>query len=283
MSGYDIKKHKDEIITSIIQNLIWIPVVAIVTIILNVIKSLYNNFTTANKLPEYIIILAIIAIILSAVSIFFCFSLYIKNKKQQKTSSNNETIAPIITTNVRIENVSAELLFKTREDIESSLEYHLIANEDNVEYFEKEIIWTGKEYHDTELIEKDGNYEFKLLNNNETLHTYRVNFLDKIHISDQMNFKILTKVSDTDHSMLPINSYMVKHQINSLIIRVVTPKGLIKNVWGSVYIDLYRKIKVGNSVSVQKREIGHQEYYEITFPTPTITHRYCIEWEFTKK
>lgn len=282
---YKISEHKDEIITHIIKNIIWLPIVSLVPIFLSFVGNVIKN---GNNIDTFTIIALSVSVIMSIISLMV--SLKIKkqnfngsyNEEETVEScaevSNNLKITPI--TNVRIKSVDTELNFESRTSIVSTLTYNMVANEDDVKYFEKELIWSGKEYNGTKLIDKDGNYELELFDSNDSIHKYRVNFLDNKYCQDKIYFKLETKVGDSTCTMQPISSYMVKHQIDSLTIRVVVPPNLIKNVKSSIYADISRQIPIGKSINVPKKIIARKEFYEITIPNPTMLYRYFLEWEF---
>lgn len=285
---YKISEHKDEIITHIIKNAIWLPIASLVPIFLSFVGNIIKN---GNNIDKFTIIALSASVGMSIISI--SVSLKIKKHNSNESSNdreseesvescadapNNLKITPI--TNVRIESVDTELNFESRTSIVSTLTYNMIANEDDVKYFEKELIWSGKEYNGTKLIDKDGNYELELFDSNDSIHKYRVKFLDNKNRQEKIYFKLETKVGDSGCTMQPISSYMVKHQIDSLTIRVVVPPNLIKNVKKSIYADMARQVPIGERKMVVKRTIAGRECYEVTIPNPTILYRYFLEWEF---
>lgn len=282
---YNIKEHKDEIITHIIKNLVWLPIAAIIPIVYQIVKTLLEKYK--DDINNYLVILVAISLIMSLISIVITIYLYrknIDNKKQNDAVDNNENqniIVPI--NNFRITSVDCELCFENadRTDITSTLSYEMIANSDGIEYFEKELIWTGKTYIGTDLVESNGNYKLELFDSNNSIHKYRIYFSEPLKCQDKVSFKLVTKVSDDNLSMQPINSYTVKHQIDNLVIRVVAQPNCIKNVKRSTYADMSRQLPIGKSSRITKKMIARRECYEATFPTPTISHRCFIEWEFT--
>lgn len=265
---YKIKDHIGEIITYIIQNLLWLPMTNTVPLIFSFIYGCFKKEILMNTAVWFSLILSIIISILT-----FSFIIY-KNL-------SNKKISPI--TDFHIKNIITELNFTDRENIISSVDYEMIVNNENVEFFEKELIWTGKDYYGTDLVSKNGNYELELFDSNDSFHRYRVNFLDGVRIQDLVNFKLETKVRDSNHSMLPISSYMVKHQIDNLIIRVVVPPGCIKNVKKAVYADINRQVPIGEKEIVTREVIAGKDCYSINIPTPTLLYRFFLEWDFTDR
>lgn len=284
MGGYNIREHKDEIITHVIKNLVWFPIAAIIPIAYQIAKALLMQY---NNINNHLVILVVISLIVSISSIVITIFFYRKsnhNKSQDVDENNNKSennILPI--NNFRITSVDCELCFEDteRKDITCTLSYDMVANSDGVEYFEKELIWTGTKYLNTELTEANGNYKLELFNSNDSIHKYRICFPEPLKCQDRVTFKLITKVSDDNLSMQPFNSYTVKHQINSLIIRVVALPNCIKNVKKSIYADMTRQLPIGNSSRINKKMIARQECYEASFPNPTISHRCFVEWEFT--
>lgn len=282
---YKLSEHKNEIITHIIKNLIWLPIASIIPIISTIVFKIINN----KDIEIITIIMLFISTIFSAIALVFV----IKLKKDLLNGNNNlntntddikdvieDKIIPLI--NFRINSIDIELDFEDRVNIISTLNYKMTANEDDIDYFEKELIWTGKDYHGTTMTQANGNYELELFDSNDSLHKYRVNFLEPIKKQDLIKFELKTKVSDSNRTMQPFSSYMVKHQVDNLTLRVTAPPHCITNVKQATYIDLYRQVQVGTSRKVIKRTIGGKECYEVQIPNPTLAYRYFLEWEFTK-
>lgn len=277
MGKYNIKEHKDEIITHVVKNIIWLPIAATIPLINAVIGSLKQNFFTQDSV--FVIVLSVLSFLLSLLAVLIALKDPFK-KKHNKSVTNESAILPIAL--FRVKSVETELFFENRTDITSTVSYDLIANEDGVRYFQKEIIWSGQDYFGTDLVECNGNYSFEITDNNNSLHTYKVLFNDPVKCQDNIKFKTVTKVADSTSKMQPVSSYMVKHQIDLLTIRVVVPRGLIKNVRKSIYADLARQVKIEPSSVVDKKNIGSNDVYEITIKNPTLLYRYYLEWEFTK-
>lgn len=273
---YKLAEHKDEIITHIIKNLVWLPIVNVIPIVF----SLVYNFMLQEPTMNWIIIVSLLlSLFISITSIILSLAFKGREINGRKQVPDRNAIVPL--TNFRINLIETELNFEDRTKIVSTLNYKMTANEDNIEYFEKELVWTGKDYNGTNLIEKNGNYELELFDSSDSMHKYRVKFLDTISRQDVIKFKLQTDVCDSTCSMLPISSYMVKHQIDQLVIRVVVPPNCIKNVKRSIYADMFRQVKIGQPQKVNKKVIGGKDCYEITINNPTILYRYFLEWEFT--
>lgn len=281
MGGYNIKKHKDEIITHIIKCVVWLPIASLLALIGAIIKTILDAYRNSEYSNNNIVILGLISCVISILSIIINL-ISIKRKKEISNKENTKQengVVPI--NNFRINSVVDELLFTDRINIKSTLHYEMTANEDNIEYFEKELTWSGKKYYGTKLLRANGDYELEMFDSTESIHKYRVNFHNQIKCQDKLSFDLETEVSDDELKMLPISAYMVKHQIDELTIRVVVPLNCIKNVKKAIYLDMHRQLPVGNPIPLRKKMIAGKECYEFTVQNPTISHRYFIEWEFT--
>lgn len=284
MNKYNINEHKDEIITDLIKKLIWVPIAAIAPVVYKIIQTLLEQY---NNVDRRIFILVALSFMLSVTSIVITVLLYRKNNKvktqdDKDNDENQNNVLPI--NNFHIQSVDCELCFENKErtNITCTLSYNMVAISDGVEYFEKELIWTGKTYISTELVEANGDYKLQLFDSNDAIHKYRIYFQEPLKSQDQVSFKLITKVSDDNLSMQPINSYTVKHQIDNLILRVVCKPKCIKNVKRAIYTDISRQLPVGKPSAIAKKMIAGNECYETVFANPTISYRHFIEWEFTK-
>ncbi|MBR1691865.1 MAG: hypothetical protein IJ711_03705, partial [Lachnospiraceae bacterium] len=182
MSRYRISEHKDEIITHIIKNLIWLFVASIVSVLCTICTMLYKLIISGN-VDYYIIILTAISVLFSLCT--FIFSYICKRGK-----ANTEEALPI--PNFRIKKVECELLFEDRKNLVSSVTYEMIANKDDIEYFEKELMWTGKGYSGTVLKETNGDYQFEIDDSNDAMHKYRIKFRNQIKCQDVIKFTLET-------------------------------------------------------------------------------------------
>lgn len=266
---YNIREHKDEIITHIIKSLIWLVITSLISVAITVLKFIKNDPT---------LLLIFLYIGLGANIILFVYNI-ISLIQALKNSNKTSSITPL--TDFRITCVETELDFTDREHVVSTLFYDMIAIGDSVEYFEKEMIWTGDKIQDTTIEQDNKDCELKLFNSDNSLRKYRIVFKSKLARQEPIHFKLKTLASDNQHMMLPISSYMVKHQIDKLIIRVVAPPNLLKNVKKSIYADLSRQIQIGQSEEVPLKVIAQKDCYEITIDNPTLLYRYFLEWEFT--
>lgn len=281
---YKIAEHKDEIITNLINNLIWVPIALLTPTVIKTIKSIWEkaiekNFFTLSTIFD--VISVVCALISLGVVIYDKIKKHSKDSGDTKKSQSLQGIVPIA--NFRIKSLEAEFFIKSEKEMISTLDYCLIANEDGIESFEKDIIWTGKKYHGTKLISSSNDkFELVTTSQNDSYCTYKVLFNEEIKCQREISFKLETTVSDEGKTMLPYYAYTVKHQIDKLTLRVVVNKDYIKRVKHSVYLDALRQMKVCDSKSLPSKKMGDYVFYEYTINNPTLLYRYFIEWEFTK-
>lgn len=296
---YKLSEHKDEIITALINNIIWVPVTLLAPSAVKIAKTLVEKILTNEsfEISTLIDIFSIIGIVFSIV-VFICdyiFKYKKKNKKENPQDDSNSDsdsdqnnsnsvikgLEPI--ENFRIKSLDAEFFIKSEKEMISTLDYCLVAKKDGIEYFEKDFIWTGKECHGIELVDpSNSNYELVVTSKNNSYCTYRVLFNEEIKHQNELKFKLKTTVSDEGKTMMPYYAYTVKHQIDVLRLRVVVNRNSIRRVKHSVYLDALRELKVGESTEIKRKIVGNYDCYEISINNPTLLYRYFIEWEFTK-
>ncbi len=276
--NYQISEHKDEIITSIVKNLVWLPIAATIPLIWKLIQLLFKN-TSLNNIFTFSNILAVVAIAISIATVVIVIKLK-KGKPETPKKEDLDPLKPI--TDLRINKLEAEFHIKSSDKIISTLDYNITANIDGLQHFIKPILWTGDKYNGTKLIEKDSPcYTLHDKGVNDGYHICEVNFNKEIKCQDKIRFKLQTEVSDTNCKMQPFYGYTVKHQIDKLILRVVIEPNKIHNVRKSICWDWERQMAVETPKLLSKKIIGDNEVYEVEIPNPTLLYKYFIEWEFT--
>lgn len=269
---YNFLEHKDEIITDIIKKLVWVPIAAMIPMAWKLITILYNNIISQNFL-NFSNVLAIIAIGLAIIAIFVALNL-----KKPKEDDENKA-GPL--TDFRIKSLVAELHIKSNGELTSTLDYDMVANKDDVEYFKKSFIWTGDKYNGTKLVSSNSTeYKLEDISGNDTFHQYKVVFNKSIKCQDKVQFQLKTFLATKKWNMDPFYGISVKYQIDKLTLRVVAEPGIISNVKKSIHWDWVRSIRVGEPKPVSCKTIGGNDVYEIEVENPTLLYKYFLGWDF---
>lgn len=275
---YKITKHKDEIITGIIKNLIWFPIAAIIPLLWKLLCILYDNFTQNSEYITFQNILSLICLILSIISIILWIVYFIKRKNKTLSENNNS-----ISSDLRFSTIEAELIFDdNRQNIISAIDYKMTVLSESVSELKREIIWSGNKYNGTRLVSMNGDYQLIDTNRESSPYPYTINFNSEKKRGDFIEFKTETSVTDENYTMLPRYSFMVKYQIDKLILRVVAPRNMIKNVKKAIYADRAKEICVEKPKNITREKIRELERYTFEIENPSLLYNFFIEWEFTK-
>lgn len=267
---YKLLDHKDEIITHLIKNLIWTPIAAILPMSIALVKSIFDTVKSQeNKFFTSTNILIVLSILL-LIGLFFFLKMSIEETKEKALSSK-----------FRAELMDAELTFDTREKITSKLTYNMTALVNNITEIERLITWTGSKYIKTSIEDTNGDYSLVDSNRKISPHPIKISFNPEKNSGDFVKFTTVTSVEDGDKEMSPHYSFMVKYQIDKLVLHVVAPRGLIKNVKKAVYADTGREIIVEKPSSIRSENVGNLVRYTYEIENPTFLYNYFIEWEFT--
>ncbi len=282
MKKYNISDHKDEIITDIIKNLIWVPIAAIIPLGNKLINILYSNITDESKYITFSNILIIICMLLSAFSIIFCINIFKKyNKDLTKTESEKNSTDEALF-DFRFSSIVAEFTFDDdRRNITSTIDYKMTVLSESVTELKRNLIWSGSEYNGTKLIYMNGDYELVDSDRKHSPYPYTILFNSEKKRGDIIELKTETTVKDGNLDMIPMYSFMAKYQIDTLIIRVIAPKGMIKNVKKSIYADRAKEIVVKKPECINGESIRNLVRYSYKIENPTLFYNYFIEWEFT--
>ncbi len=266
-----LKKHISAIVDGIITNIIWIPLISLISSILSLAASIYNNKKMEmSALNFYNILIAIIIVLL----ILLLFVLY---KYKTKHADENTWVK------FKAKNIEAELYFDTRTNITSTLTYDLVVLSEGEEEIKRSVIWTGSDYLETKLTQMDGDYTLIDANRKQSPYDYIINFGRVKMRGETIHFQTKTDVRDDNESMSPVYSFMIKYQIDTLKLKVVAPKNLIHKVTKASYVDRLRDIALEPQMPLRGETIGNNLIcYSYTFNNPTLFHNYFIEWEFTK-
>lgn len=269
---YKMSEHKDEIVTHIIKNLIWAPIAAIIPIVFALIKNILADI----KESKNILTITNILIIVSIVIMVFLF-IFLRRLVSNNDNGKND----LLFSEFRAKTMEAELSFTNRENLMSKITYKMNVLSNGVSEMKRSITWTGSEYIKTTLSNTNGDYSLVDSNRKFSPHTIKILFNSEKNSGDFVRFTTNTKVLDTNHEMSPNYSFMVKYQIDELILHVVAPENLIKNVKKAVYADVAKEIVIEKPTDLQGENIGNLVRYTYRVPTPSFLYNYFIEWEFT--
>lgn len=270
---WKFKEHKDEIITSIVKNSIWAIIATCASLLLLAIKNIiiYISKETLSYFDIITIILLIFALI--------CLS--IKPKPLVPTDEPNELFKQF-----HAKEMEAELYFESRESLISRITYQLtVSSPTPIDSIHRSLTWTGNKYNGTTLIDTNGNYTIEDSDRKASPYEFVINFNELKTNGSFIRFTTETSVSDDDHDMNPHYSFMIKYQVDRLILRVSVPTNLnlIKNVKASVYADVAREIAVKKPIYIKGKRLGNMITYTYIFKSPTFLHNYFLEWDFTDK
>ncbi len=281
MKKYNIKEHKDEIITSIIKNLIWAPIAALIPIGYNLINTLCLNIKNGSDFFTASNILITICLLLSVTSIIICIKLSC-NYRKKSINEEPSSVQDSISSDFRFSSIVAELSFDdNRKDITSTIDYNMTVLAESVTELKRDLIWSGAKYNGTKLVKKDGEYDLIDSDRESSPFPYTIAFNTEKKRGDFITFKTETHVVDENYNMMPVYSFMVKYQIDKLVLRVIAPKGMIKNVKQAVYADRAKEIQVKKPVNIVPEYVRNLVRYTYEIETPSLLYNYFIEWEFT--
>lgn len=278
---YNPFDHLDEIITHLIKNLVWLPIAAIVPMIVAIGKNIIeiikipdgSFFTWTNVL----ILLSIL--ILIALCLFLKISVVNKIQKQQEEIDKSKENA--LSSDFRAKSMEAELCFENREKITSRITYNMVALKNSITEIVRPITWTGSSYIGTTIEETNDDYTLIDSTRKISPHRIKILFNNEKNNGDFIKFTTVTSVEDGNHEMSPHYSFMVKYQIDELVLHVVAPPNLIKKVTKSVYADTAKVIQVEKPTAISKENVANLVRYTYKIKNPTFLYNYFIEWEFT--
>lgn len=285
MKKFNISEHKDEIILHIIKNLIWIPIAAIIPLVNKLLNILRDNIIIHSEYITFSNILIVISVLLSAISIITSIYLLKKNNKAINKEVNSEKIdnkKEEISCDYRFSSIVAELTFDdNRKNITSTIAYKMTVLAESVNELKRDIVWSGSKYNGTKLTNKNGDYELLDSDRNHSPYPYSIVFNSEKKRGDKIEFTTETSVVDENLDMLPQYSFMAKYQIDKLIIRVIAPRNMIKNVKKSVYADRAKGICIESPQGIGAEYVRNLVRYTYEITNPTLLYNYFIEWEFT--
>lgn len=287
MKNYKLSEHKDEIITHIIKNLFWIPIAAIIPLVYKLINLLHDNIVVNSKYITFPNILIIISLLLSLISLIMCYFTLKSNKSNtnisEKNVTNNEK-PDEISCDYRFSSIIAELTFDDDgKNITSTIDYKMTVLAESVTELKRDLVWSGSKYNGTRIVYKNGDYDLIDSTRNNSPYHYSIVFNSEKMRGDKIEFKTETSVIDENLDMLPHYSFMAKYQIDKLIIRVIAPKNMIKNVKKSTYADRAKDICIEQPQKIAAEQVRNLVRYTYEIMNPTLLYNYYIEWEFTNR
>lgn len=274
---YEIKEHKDEIITNTLQNLIWIPILALVSLVWNLLKLAYNKIL---DFDDYIILIIIVATAttLSLVSIVIFIITHIKNIGIQNKIKKIDEIA----LDYKFTNVTAELILdKERKNIRSIISYDMVVLAKKLKLIKRQITWSGSIYKGTSIIEGEEYCRIIDSDRSTSPYPYQIKFFQELNLGDNVSFTTQTLVSDEEKIMMPLYVFFVKHQIENLTLRIIAPEKMIKNVTHAIYADTSKEICVDEPKNIVGEKIDNLVRYTYNIQSPVLQYNYFLEWEFT--
>ena len=285
MSRYNIRKYKDEIITHIIKNLIWIPIAATIPLVTKLVNILRDNIGNQSQYITFSNILIVISILLSMASIITCIFILKREKEKSNTEMNivpSNNLNEEISCDYRFSSIIAELTFDDdRKNITSTVDYKMTVLAESVTELKRDIIWSGSKYNGTKIVNKNGDYDLIDSDRNHSPYPYTIIFNSEKKRGDIIEFKTETSVVDENLDMLPQYSFMVKYQIDKLIIRVIAPRNMLKNVKKSIYADRSKEICIETPKTITEDRVRNLVRYTYEITNPTLLYNYFVEWEFT--
>lgn len=167
-----------------------------------------------------------------------------------------------------------------RNQIESTRKISAEMKRSEIGYMEKKIVWTGSAYDGTRMLPKESDSDLSLEETSSQLpYTYKIKIGNPRAEGGEINYKILTSAKDEKHVMEPYLAHMVKNETKKLILRLVSPEGILENVKKVIYADLDMGIKIREDVAELKKDDKNQ-IYEYVVENANINYTYALEWKF---
>lgn len=278
---HKILEYIKTIITNLISNAIWCILSALLANILlwlPLIKVVCQNIKNSKySISLYDLIYVGISFILMFLLIIILIIVIFKQQHKDNSNLNTNTI----TTDLIFNSLEIELYFKNRKDIFTHATYNCIANKEGpIDDFKQDIIWTGGKYNYTKIIKSDDSYILNDSNRTASPYTYIINFNKTFSLGDKLYFMLETSVNDSNFTMVPVFSHLIKNQTINFTIHLTVPEDLVINVKPAVYRDIARTIKVPHNIMLEKKTVGNLIQYSYTIHNPNLLNNYCIEWNF---
>ncbi|MDD3413744.1 MAG: dCMP deaminase [Lachnospiraceae bacterium] len=168
-----------------------------------------------------------------------------------------------------------------RNKIENTRTVKAIIKKENISKISKNLIWTGSAYDSTILVNETSDKDLNIKETNLILpYKYDILIGKPRKIGEKLNYQVITNVKDEKHVMEPYLAHMVKNDTKKLILRLITPKELIRKVVIKVYADLNMEAKISETEITNISTEENIEIYEFSRPNVIVNYTYAIEWDF---
>ena len=295
-----IKHYSQKCFEYILTHTVWYLITSGVSFIsLNIPKFISKLFSEENWLLITSNILSIISILLLSASVaaFIMAKKYNRptpptppinetSKVADKTSEESDKSTDAddgLISEIHFKKITVSMKIESCNKIEYTMKYDGYATKSGIDYFEKQLTWSGTKYLSTSLIHKniEAFMDDNIGNRNNSPYIFKVCFEEDININDKIKFTTKTLLSDENKCMIPISAFCVKYPIDELVLQLSAPIGLLHTVSRKCYKDDSRQKLLHSSKNVDQQEInGFKHYTFITFE-PKPWSYYALEWEFS--
>lgn len=197
----------------------------------------------------------------------------VKQLLERKDDSEKNIISDI-----KYNSVYLKLDYENSDRIISCRDVQIEVIGNPIDQLNKEIIWTGCEYHKSELVD---NKEFDLIDNERSVspYQYTIRFNRYIFRGERVSYKVKTYVSDRTGEMKPFVSHTVKNPTDSLKIEIRLPINKVSSAFFQEYYDSGRELPSGSSIKLDIEETDGYASCCYEVKNPTLLHTYGIYWD----
>lgn len=264
MKKDDIKNFFIGIISSLVAT-------AILSI-LSIIGSIFVIFNSGKifSFQNFIILICIVTLVSLTFKVFYL-------DKNNICKPN----FPALTVDYKYKKVEVNLHFITREKMTYEANYYIQALKET-SYIKRNYSWTGDEIKELPIIsrsQKISNVE--LLKDSCIRKTYLVKFVTPLQKGQEISFSLKYNLSDIKKQMDAYLKHTVLNPTEKIILRIIVPKNLIRNLVKCVYADEMTEIRLiaPEELSIF-RETDDLLIYEWEILKPSLLYNYQIIWEF---
>lgn len=181
-----------------------------------------------------------------------------------------------------IQNKKVEIEFKfnkTRSDITitSSIEFRVLCN--GIKNINKYLTWTGDSYEGSTLLSSSDNYTLEDCQDKKSPYRYSINLMEERGKNYEGSYKLETSVKDASFIMQPYMGYAVSNPTDHLILRVIAPNNIIKNVKKVIYADFKMEHEVYIDECIPTDDDANQ-IFEFDIKDVNLFYNYNLQWEF---
>jgi len=262
MSKNDFKNFLIGIFSSLIATLI----ISIVTIVSGIFVIFMSNkiFSFRNS----IILIYIISVVIFIVKIFY-------------VDRNNKPHFPKLTIDYKYKDVETELNFISKEKAVYTSTYNIIALKE-LSYVKRSHYWSGDEIKELPMVYDSGNiHDIELLKSHYGRIDILIRFVIPIQVNQNIKFTIKYNLSNLKKEMEPFLRHTVNNPTEKVLLRLVVPNNLVKNVIKCIYADSTYSIELCKPEKLCIfRQIDGFSIYEWEILKPSLLYYYLIKWEF---